>query len=132
MIVLPARVDRTTTKFSELRSSLAKFGVNAMFQDTSVDTSREIRQLESHGHMIVHSSVFWEAPSLGSGSELLATYRRYGWRPPYARSSGMTSCMWYTCLALISCRIWTHLLHWEPTGAFVLLPTGLQAPDSVQ
>ena len=87
MILFPAKLDRASAKISELQLSLAKYGVNARFQDSELDGLDEVSHHNS-GNEIVRSSVFWEAPCYGFGSELLATYRRLGWRPPYARSSG--------------------------------------------
>ena len=43
-------------------------------------------------HLTVHSSLFWEAPALALGSELLATLRNVGWLPFYARRSGRLPC----------------------------------------
>lgn len=86
LILLPARLE-TSAKTTELQSSLAKIGLSARLQDLELDYYDSSSQLNSIDGAIVRSSIFWEAPSLSLGSELLSTYRTYGWRPPYARSS---------------------------------------------
>lgn len=88
MILFPQHLDQSSTKINELQSSLADIGLDVKFAD--LDMSDQATWLpKDRSTDIVRSSIFWEAPVLSSGSELLNTLRAFGWRPPYARSSGM-------------------------------------------
>lgn len=87
-IVLPPDFDHNSAKMSELQSSLARIGADLRFQDPSIDALGGSFYDEREGDDSVQSSVLWEAPTMGNGSELLMTLRRRGWRPSYTRSSG--------------------------------------------
>jgi multidrug efflux pump subunit AcrA (membrane-fusion protein) len=88
IILLPSNLNRASAKISELQTSLAEFGVVTKFHGSDLESSNETLELQSPMARGVRSSIFWEPPSSGMGSELLETLRRFGWRPPYARSSG--------------------------------------------
>jgi hypothetical protein len=87
LILLPTKVDESSVKIAELHSSLAKVGVVARLEDVEFDNFDPSSQLNGSDDAMVRSSLFWEAPSLSMGSELLSTYRMCGWTPPYARTS---------------------------------------------
>jgi hypothetical protein len=88
IILLPPNLNRASPKISELQTSLAELGVLEKFHGSDLESFNEALELQSPMARGVRSSIFWEAPSSGMGSELLETLRRFGWRPPYARSSG--------------------------------------------
>jgi hypothetical protein len=88
ILLLPSSTDRASSRVSELQSSLAKIGINAQIETVEFDTNNELFRPQYSENDIVRSSLFWEAPSLKLGSELLDTLRKFGWKPSYARSSG--------------------------------------------
>ncbi|KAF1833788.1 hypothetical protein BDW02DRAFT_499724 [Decorospora gaudefroyi] len=90
LIVLPVRTNRNSPAISELQTSLARFGVDSVFEDPQ---DMQIGQLVPYEHddtseQVVRSTLFWEASVLSLGSELLLTMRRAGWKPAYTRISG--------------------------------------------
>lgn len=91
MIIFPKMTNEESSKVSDLQSALAKVGLRTIVENSEFEDLNTEPQLTSIGRAVVRSSILWEAPSLSIGSELLATYRKCGWRPPYARSSGMLS-----------------------------------------
>lgn len=91
MILFPSKTSRNSTRTCELRMSLAKHGVNVEFEDPNNETHNELARYDCSRGEIVRSTLFWEPPVLRSGSELLATMRRVGWRPSYIRASGNKS-----------------------------------------
>ncbi|KAH4259909.1 hypothetical protein HBI04_190300 [Parastagonospora nodorum] len=89
MILFPARLNKSSAKTTELQSSLAKIGVNTSFVENEFNHFEASSYMEDTSNEGVRSSVFWEGPSSSLGSELLSTYRRFGWKPPYARTSSL-------------------------------------------
>jgi hypothetical protein len=106
LILLPARLG-SSAKNTELQLSLEKFGLSARSEDLEFDRYDTSSLLDNLDGAVVRSSVFWEAPSLSLGSELLNTLRTYGWRPPYARSSASGH---------------THFLGSQPIHAYFFKP----------
>ncbi|KAH7079272.1 hypothetical protein BKA63DRAFT_262563 [Paraphoma chrysanthemicola] len=87
VMLLPPQLDQSSIKTSKLQTSLAEFGIPIRYYDSDLEMVGGLSDLHNFAADAVRSSIFWEAPSSGTGSELLETYRRCGWRPPYARSS---------------------------------------------
>jgi hypothetical protein len=106
LILLPARLG-SSAKNTELQLSLEKFGLSARPEDLELDHYDTSSQLDNVDRAVVRSSVFWEAPPLSLGSELLNSLRTYGWRPPYARSSASGH---------------THFLGSQPIHAYFFKP----------
>jgi hypothetical protein len=88
MILFPSNLNQGSARTTELQSSLTDIGLDTSFGETATDHCGDIARVKELATKFVRSSVFWEAPSLIFGSELLSTYRKLGWRPPYTRSSG--------------------------------------------
>jgi hypothetical protein len=99
LILFPSKLDRASAQTSETQSLLMKLGISVEFEDAHLDARNIFSQTEDLDKEIVRSSLFWEAPSLSLGSELLNTYKRSGWRPAYARSSGKLRDCFVPCLA---------------------------------
>lgn len=97
MILFPPHLDQKSRKINELQSSLTGIGLDVKFADLQLD-DRNHWALEDQCTDVIRSSVFWEAPVLSSGSELLNTLKTCGWRPQYARSSGKSRSRCLTCL----------------------------------
>jgi hypothetical protein len=106
LILLPATFG-SSARNTELQLSLERFGLSARSEDLELDHYDTSSQSDNVDGAIVRSSVFWEAPSLSLGSELLNTYRTYGWRPPYVRSSASGH---------------THFLGSQPIHAYFFKP----------
>ncbi|KAH7402410.1 hypothetical protein BKA66DRAFT_564328 [Pyrenochaeta sp. MPI-SDFR-AT-0127] len=87
MIVFPSKVDRGSVKISQMQTSLANSGVGTVFEDPEEVEAGQIVRYDDMDEQVVRSTIFWEAPVLSLGSELLLTMRRAGWRPAYTRSS---------------------------------------------
>lgn len=88
LIVFPSKVDRSSAKISQMQTSLAKSGVGSVFEDPEEVDLVQLVAYEDTDEQVVRSTIFWEAPVLSLGSELLLTMKRAGWRPAYTRSSG--------------------------------------------
>jgi hypothetical protein len=128
IILFPARLNKSSAKTTELQSSLAKIGVNTSFVEKEFDHFEASSYMEDTGNEVVRSSVFWEGPSLSLGSELLSTYRRFGWKPPYARTSSKLSTHLLSSLMLTSFRPGPNALPRQPAHPFLFLPTRLCTP----
>jgi hypothetical protein len=92
IILFHSELDQISTETAELQSSLTEVGVCSRFEDPNLDALEVSSASKGLGNEIVQRSLFWEAPSRTLGSELLNTFRRFGWRPHYARSSGKLLC----------------------------------------
>ena len=88
-VVFSSRANVNTARMSQLRKSLARSGVHAIMDGTQESSHDEMVLYNSNGKQLVRSTVFWEAPALALGSELLLTLRESGWKPNYSRKSGM-------------------------------------------
>ncbi|CBX94530.1 predicted protein [Plenodomus lingam JN3] len=87
VIVLPSRIDRTSTKTLQLQATLAETGIQTVFEELA-DTSRsDVVPYQRGYNMATRSTIFWEAPMLGLRSELLSTMKQAGWKPFYVRAS---------------------------------------------
>lgn len=124
MILFPARLNKSSAKTTELQSSLAKIGVNTSFVE-NVGHCEASSYMEDMGNEVVRSSVFWEGPSSSLGSELLSTYRSFGWKPPYARTSSKLNVLSLSCRMLIVLRLRSNALSWQSAYTFLFLSTGL-------
>lgn len=92
LIVFPAKANRESKEIATLQSSLASLGIDAVFEDPEYEHGSQLIPY-NHGDSddrLVRSTIFWEAPMLTIGSELLLTKRQVGWRPEYVRTSGRT------------------------------------------
>jgi hypothetical protein len=125
MILFPARLNKSSAKTTELKSSLAKIGVNTSFVENEFDHFEASSHMQDMSNEVVRSSVFWEGPSSSLGSELLSTYRRFGWKPPYARASSELSVQSLSSRMLITHRLGSDTLSRQPAYTFLFLSTGL-------
>ncbi|KAH7078576.1 hypothetical protein FB567DRAFT_631898 [Paraphoma chrysanthemicola] len=107
VMLLPSQLDQSSIKTSKLQTSLAEFGILISYHDSDLEMVDGTSGPHNLAADAVRSSIFWEAPSSGTGSELLETYRRCGWRPPYARSS---------------CSGHTYFLGSQPVHSFFFRP----------
>ncbi|PSN70253.1 hypothetical protein BS50DRAFT_619143 [Corynespora cassiicola Philippines] len=87
MILLPSKLDRSSTKTSEMTSLLARCGITSHFEDTSYESNRALMHLDRSSEDLVRSTIFWESPIVSLGSELFETLKFKGWRPFYSRNS---------------------------------------------
>ncbi|KAF2733132.1 hypothetical protein EJ04DRAFT_469014 [Polyplosphaeria fusca] len=77
IVRLPSKLSQDSPKSRQLQSSLDRSGILGAFDDSD----------DESGEDEVRSTVFWDSPCLASGSELLQTLSRTGWRPLYMRGS---------------------------------------------
>jgi hypothetical protein len=128
LIVCPTRVNRSSPKISELRDSLAGYGVDSVFEDPEhIPVSQLIPyDYEDTREQIVRSTIFWEASVLSLGSELLLTMRRAGWRPAYSRISGKYTVLKCKASVLMMCRERPNSLPRKPTNTYLLFQSRLQ------
>jgi len=125
MILFPARLNKSSAKTTELQSSLAKIGVNTSFVENGIDYFEASSYIEDMGNEIIRSSVFWEGPSSSLGSELLSTYRSFGWKPPYARTSSKLSVPRFSSRMLTISRLGPNTLPRQSAYTFLFLSAGL-------
>jgi hypothetical protein len=108
-LLFPLRSNANVARLAELQESLDKAGLSAVIQDSSDHSSGEVIMFNGGTDPLVQSTVFWDPPMLDLGSELLSTYRQYGWKPTYCRRSGSSfTPLSRRSLTLSSWR--THLL----------------------
>ena len=90
-IVFSTGTSVNTARISQLQKSLAKSGIRTVIDGTQGSSHDEMVLYKPNDDHIVRSTIFWEAPALALGSELLLTLKESGWKPSYSRRSGMFS-----------------------------------------
>jgi hypothetical protein len=63
-------------------------GVQTAFDDSSDLGTGDLVLSGTASDLVVRSTLFWEAPMLTLGSDLLLTMRDMGWKLNYSRKSG--------------------------------------------
>lgn len=91
MILLPSKVDRNSEKTLQLQDSLAKSGIEAIFDDAEESDHKQLVPYQHIRDAIPRSTIFWEPPMLGLRSELLFTMKKAGWKPFYSRRSSKSA-----------------------------------------
>lgn len=87
-IVFPGRSNADNARMVRLQDSLARCGVQSAYDELHESRNNEMVLSQTVGSQLVRSTIFWEAPMLGLGSELLLTMRDLGWKFSYSRKSG--------------------------------------------
>ena len=87
-IVFSERSNTDIARLARLQDSLTKSGVQTAFDDSSDSGTGDMVLSGTASDMLVRSTLFWEAPMLALGSELLLTMRDMGWKLNYSRKSG--------------------------------------------
>jgi hypothetical protein len=131
MIVLPVKTDRQSQRIAELKSSLAGFGIESVFEDSEESQPFHMCQIlpytyDDMSDQIVRSTIFWEASALSLGSELLLTMRQAGWRPTYTRISGNDSSLKSNIYVLTPSRERSNTLSRKSAGSYLFLQPWLQ------
>jgi hypothetical protein len=88
VILLPSQLDRSSTKMSEMQTSLESCGVLTTFDAMDRGVNNALVQSEARNPDLIRNTIFWEPPLLSLGSELLGSLRVKGWKPFYIRKSG--------------------------------------------
>ncbi|KAF3000718.1 hypothetical protein E8E13_003089 [Curvularia kusanoi] len=86
-ILLAQRPGADNARLERLKQSLAQAGVPTASRDSLDPSTEDIVSVGAPSGSIVRSTLFWEAPVLALGSELLLTMRDMGWRLNYSRRS---------------------------------------------
>lgn len=87
-IVFSERSNTDIARLTRLQDSLTKLGVQTTFDDSSDSGTGDMVLSGTANESLVRSTLFWEAPMLALGSELLLTMRDMGWKLNYSRKSG--------------------------------------------
>jgi hypothetical protein len=87
-IVFSERSNTDNARLARLQDSLTKMGVQTAFDDSSDLGTGDLVLSGTASDLVVRSTLFWEAPMLTLGSELLLTMRDMGWKLNYSRKSG--------------------------------------------
>jgi hypothetical protein len=87
-IVFSERSNIDNARLARLQDSLTKLGVQTVFDDSSDSGTGDMVLSGTASESFVRSTLFWEAPMLTLGSELLLTMRDMGWKLNYSRKSG--------------------------------------------
>jgi hypothetical protein len=98
-VVFSTKANANTARMLQLQKSLARSGVRAIMDGTQESSHDEVVLYNSNCKQLVRSTIFWEAPALALGSELLLTLRASGWKPNYSRKSGM----YFSSIQLFDC-----------------------------
>ena len=107
--ILPPLAGKPCSKTMDLQASLQQNGILAG-PHHSYDT--ESVHFQGPEDLIVMSTLFWDSPQLSLGSDLLSTLRCSGWRPHYARISGLCRQTLSLLFWLTSCRCRSNLFPW--------------------
>ena len=123
ILLLPSHLERTAPMTTSMQSSLQASGLLSTFDNVDYEQSEALIGSDNSIEQVVHSTVFWEPPTLSVGSELLNTLRRRRWQAFYARKSGRLMCKRSIRIhQLISRRCRSHIFPWPPGHSCALLP----------